>query len=100
MPAYNSLAVIELLGFLQAYPTFWTYIPDDGLERRRLPKQWIANVAWRIVGDEFGEFVAGRIEERNEALAEGRGMMIDMDPDVAEAFASSNAVSSKYYSFG
>ena len=62
----------------------------------RLPKQWIANVAYAILGDTFSKWVKAKIEENHEKKAEKGNLMIDMDPEVHAAFQSSTAVSRKY----
>ena len=42
------------------------------------------------------DFVAQNIKERNDAVCKEKGMLINMDPRVAEAFHASSAVSRKY----
>ena len=69
MPHYEGLSVESCLLFLNDFPEFWQCIPDTGLERRKLPKQWVVNVAWTVVGDQFGAWVKQKIEERNQKLA-------------------------------
>ena len=51
------------------------------------------------MGDEFREWVAGKIRERNDKLAEKHDLMIDMDPAIARAFQNSSMISSKYLPF-
>ena len=72
--------------FLMDYPSFWNYIPDQPLERRKLPKQFIVNLAWSIVGAPFGQFVKAKINERNAKLSVEGNLLIDMDADAAAAF--------------
>ena len=38
-------------------------------EIRKLPKQWIANVAYSVLGDDFSDWVKEQIEARNEHVA-------------------------------
>ena len=57
VPSYDSLSVEKILTFLTAHDAFWYCIPDVPLERRKLPRQWIINVAWTIVGQPFGQWV-------------------------------------------
>ena len=47
------------------------------------------------MGDPFAQFVQKQIFDRNQKIVESKNLAIDMDPDVAKAFVSSNAVSSK-----
>ena len=53
------------------------------------------NVAWTVVGQPFGQWVKAQIEERNARMAMERDLLIDMDPDIAEAYFASTSVSSK-----
>ena len=48
-----------------------------------------------MVGDPFAQFVQKQIFDRNQKIVESKNLAIDMDPDIAKAFVSSNAVSSK-----
>jgi hypothetical protein len=65
-------------------------MPDTKLELRSLPKQWVVNVGWTVVGDDFGQWVKKQIEARNEKLAMEQGVLIEMDPDVAAVFHASS----------
>ena len=62
----------------------------------RLPKQWIANVAYSILGDTFSNWVKEQIVERNEKVAEKGNLMIELDPEVHAAFQNSTHVSRMY----
>ena len=41
----------------------------------------------------FSDWVKQQVEDRNERVKSKKKMMIDMDPDLAEAFAASTKVS-------
>ncbi len=45
----------EILLFLNSYLEYWRYVPTEPLELRKLPKQWLVNVAWTTVGQPFGQ---------------------------------------------
>ena len=62
----------------------------------KLPRQWIINVIYSLLGDDFREWVSQQVKDRNEQLAEKRDLMIDLDPDIAAAFSNSAYISSKY----
>ena len=95
MPAYDTLSTEKMLQYLNDFPEYWQYVPTEGKELRKLPKQWLVNVAWTIVQDPLGEWVKAQIEERNYKMAVEKNLMINMDPEVAQAFAHSSAVSRK-----
>ena len=61
----------------------------------KLPRQYVANIICTIVGDPFEAWVQERIEARNAKVAEEQELMIELDPQVAEAFRNSTAISRK-----
>jgi hypothetical protein len=63
---------------------------------RKLPKQWIANVAYSVLGETFSYWVKEQIEARNVKVAEQGNLHIELDPEVYAAFQQSTAVSRKY----
>ena len=71
------------------------YLPDKQ-EIKKVPKQWLINVMYTVIKAPFGQWVRQQIEERNRRIAVDKNMLIDMDPEIAEAYAASTAVSSKY----
>ena len=89
------MKVERLHEFIGQYPETFAYYPVKQ-EIRKLPKQWIANVAYSILEDEFSDWVKEQIEARNEHVAQKGDLFIELDPDVAAAFAASTAVSRKY----
>ena len=70
------------------------YLPDEP-DLAKVPKQWLLNVCAAIIGQDFKDWVAEQIEERNALMAEKREVMISMDPVMASKFAASTHVSSK-----
>ena len=72
-------------------------MPDDR-DVPKLPRQWIINVIYSIVGDDLREWVSQQVKSRNEKLAEKQDLMIELDPEIAAAFGSSVNISSKYLS--
>ena len=70
------------------------YMPDNQ-EIHRVSKQWICNVCFTILEDEFSDWVKAQVEVRNEHVTSKKNVMIAMDPAVAEVFRSSTKVSCK-----
>jgi hypothetical protein len=62
---------------------------------RKLPKQWITNVAYAVLGDIFSGWVKSQIEERNSKVALKGNLHIELDPEIHAAFLASSAVSRK-----
>ena len=96
IPQYKSLSVERLYDFMSNYPDTFKYYPVQQ-EIYRLPKEWIANVAYSILGDLFSDWVHEQIEENHEKFMEKHQLGIDMDPEVHQAFLASTAISSKYH---
>ena len=59
----------------------------------KVPKQWLVNVIYTTVGEPFANWAKGRIMERNEAVTLEKDLNIQVDPEIARAFAASTAVS-------
>lgn len=83
------------MGFLERNPSCNPYFPIEK-EMVKLPKQWIINVIYSKIGENFADWVKERIVARNAAIVEKQKLAINMDPAVALAFQNSNAISSKY----
>ena len=49
----------------------------------RLPKQFIINVAYSIIGDPFKQWIHSQIEARNKKVTKEKDLLINMDPAVA-----------------
>ena len=67
----------------------------DAQEIHKVPKQWLCNVANSILKNVFSDWVKAKIEVRNETVKQKKSMMIEMDPELAAAFAASTKVSRK-----
>ncbi len=70
-------------------------LPIESREVEKLPRAYLANVIYTIVGDKFRKWVEQKIQDRNDKLMEDQNMAIDMDPEVYKAFKNSNYVSGK-----
>ena len=62
---------------------------------RKLPRQWIINVIYSVIGKPFRQWVSEAIKKRNAKLADKRDLMIELDPEIAKAFRSSVNINSK-----
>jgi hypothetical protein len=61
------------------YAELQIYFPTLELERKRLQKQWILNVAYSVVGDDFASWIQQGIEFRNQKMATEKNMLIEVD---------------------
>ena len=71
------------------------HLPDDR-DIHRLPRQWIVNVIYTLVGEAFGTWVSELVKGRNDYVAEKRDLIIELDPQIAAAFRNSVNISSKW----
>lgn len=100
IPQFEGLTLFDLLSFAQNYPVVMTALPIEEKEVLKLPRSYIGNVIYTLVGQPFTDWVDGRVTARNEKLADERDMMIEMDPAIAEIFCKSTSVSGKYSTAG
>ena len=98
VPQYDSLKVDNMIEIIEQHPEVYKYLPDR-IEIKKIPKQYLVNVLYTIIKAPFGAWVKQQIEERNRRIAVDKNMLIDMDPEIAEAYAASTAVSSRYSGF-
>ena len=61
------------------------YLPAVQREREKLPREYVANLIYTIVGEEFKEWVNERVNERH-ALRRQEEDQILMDAEIARAF--------------
>ena len=83
-----------ILKFIRSYDECTKFLPDEK-EIRKVPKQWLINMIYTLIRDPFSEWVKSLIDARNKKVTVAHNLLIDMDPEVAAAFANSTAVSSK-----
>ena len=69
-------------------------MPDDK-DMDRIPRAWVANVIYTIVGQPFRDFVNEQIERRNQTMISKRDLNITMDQAIFNAFQQSTSISSK-----
>jgi len=96
IPHYEGLGIKEICNYLMQHEaTVAPWLPDM-IEIPRLPKDYLGNVAFTVLGDPFGQWVKAQIEERNSKVLLEKNNAVEMDPEMAAAFHQSTAVSSKY----
>ena len=71
-----------------------SYLPDGEQAIQKLPKQFIVDVTFSVVGDHFAQFVKQKILERNEKRQIQQNNIIELDESLAEVFANSSMVNS------
>ena len=66
-------------------------------ERLKMPRGYIANVIYTIVGEEFRQQVEARVNQRHEQQRLEEGSIL-MDPEIFNVFNNSQSTSGKYNS--
>ena len=97
VPQYEGLGIKEFLIEAGKYDNTAQYFPDAE-DLRKLPRQWVINVTYTLVGKPFADWVHARMEARNQQMVDKHDMAILMDPEVLRIFNASTHVSSKYHS--
>ena len=95
LPQYTGLAVKHILEQAQSHEVCAEYLPDAD-DFSKLPRQWIINITYTLVGQPFADWARNIIEVRNSKLVEEQKLGIDIDPEIMQRFSQSTAVSSKF----
>ena len=98
VPQYGNLSIERILETARKNPRINDYLPDDR-DMHKIPRQWLINVAYTILGTPFKAWVQDEIVSRNEELAKKQKLLIEMDPEIAKAFHGSVNISSKFIVF-
>ena len=99
VPQYKDLSIKKLLIEGRKDARLEHYLPDDR-DMGRLPRYFIMNLCYTIVGQPIKDWVSRGVHERNHQIAENRNLIINLDPAIATAFKQSVNISSKYHSYG
>ena len=66
IPHFEGLKIETILEYAADYPEVMRALPILERERLKLPRQYIANVIYTIIGEPFKAWVAQRVDERHE----------------------------------
>ncbi len=95
VPQFKELAIKHMMEYAKGVPKVMKAFPSEVKEIDKLPRQYIINVIYTLVGKPFELWVNQRIENRHAKIAEDRDLNIELDPEIAAIFQASNAVSGK-----
>ena len=84
-----------MLAFIKDKEEVWKYLPEKQ-DVKLLPRQYIADIIYNVLGDEFQTWLKEKIDQRNKELLSKTNSIIQMDAKVAEAFKNSTYVTSKF----
>ena len=95
VPFFDGLSIQSMLTFASLYPEVLKRLPVDK-ETLQLPRQYIANVIYTIVGEPFAVWVDTMINNRHDKVTNEKNMMVEMDPVIHSILQKSKIVSSKF----
>ena len=68
VPQYQSMTIETVLAEGKKDASVAQYLPEDR-DMHKVPRQWLINVIYTIVGEPFHEWVKKCIQHRNDELA-------------------------------
>ena len=80
VPQYDGLNIKEMLAFGNNFDHVREALPTEEKEVLKLPRQYIINVIYTIVGPPFGNWVNNRVNARHQKVTDDRNMNIELDP--------------------
>ena len=100
VPHFEGLSTTTMLYHAKNFPAVGRHLPAEPREVEKLPRAYLANVIYTVVGDPFKEWVDEEIAKRNANIVKEQALAIDMDPEVYRAFMASQHVSVQHGSSG
>ena len=94
VPFYETLTIKQIHERWCQAPTVEVYLPPKE-DLDEVPRQWLINVCYTRVGDDFAKWVKKLQQERNAAQRKKGKGEIEMDAEIYAAFQASTLTSSK-----
>jgi hypothetical protein len=91
IPHYEGLSIECILDQCKTWPHIFKWLPHEK-DLPKVPKQWLCNVIFTVIGEPFSDFVQAKIEERNAKRASTGAGLIELDPEIAAAFNQSTSI--------
>ncbi len=96
VPHFEGITIDTIYEYAKMYPAVMKCLPESEDETKKMPRQYLANIVYTVVGKQFYDWVDGKVKARNQKVISEANMGIEMDPDIAAIFKASTAVSGKY----
>ena len=95
MPFYEYLTVEKMQEWAKGQPEVFKYLPaEEDLDA--LPRAWIVNVLYTVLGKTFSTWVDAQIEKRNKERATEKNQEAVLLPKFWKSFKASTDVSGKF----
>ena len=88
VPQYENLSIERIIQTARKDSQISLYLPEDR-DMHKVPRQWLINVVYTVIGEPFRAWVTNEIAHRNEELAKKQKLHIEMNPEVTRALHSS-----------
>ena len=98
VPHYEGLELGEIFKYAVDKKEIHVYFPDCNAEIKKLPRNFIVDLIYSAVGEEFRQWVANKIKARNQKVVEKQDLDLKLDPEILKAFQSSYSVSCMHLS--
>lgn len=96
VPHYKSLTVAKiLLHCHEHHDGVFEYLPIEK-EQKQLPRPWLCDLIFSVVGEPFSEWVTLKSNDRNQELIKKRDVEVELTEEIAELLRNTTHVSSKY----
>jgi hypothetical protein len=96
VPNYEGLTIDDFLKKAKNYHIMNSYLPEER-DIHRLPRSFIINVLYTMIGEDIKLYVSRIIEERNKAVVDHQRMALELDDDIRRAFEMSTSISRKLH---
>jgi len=70
IPHFEGLKMETMLEYAALYPQVMKALPAVQREREKLPRQYLANVIYTIIGEPFKKWVEAKVNERHDLRRE------------------------------
>lgn len=81
VPHFEGLKIETMLDYAATKPGVMEALPIIQREREKLPRAYVANMIYTIVGEPFKKWVEARVNERHN-LRRQQTDTIEMDPEI------------------
>ena len=84
MPYYDDLTIKDIVNWAQEIDggKILEYLPVTEKEILKMPRAYIGNILYTVLGKQFEDWVQLKIKERNEARKQEKELQIAMDPEI------------------
>ena len=85
MPHFEGLKIETMLEYAAMHPEVMRALPIIERERLKLPRGYVANLIYTLVGAPFKQWVEIKVNERHEARREEADTIV-LDAEIADIF--------------